>query len=99
MRRIINHHQKAQVAFAAIQGDKTIAELSSEYQVHASRIESWKNILHKGAPGLFAQVAQGSKDEQRIEQLQKIIGEREEEIDWLKKKSSRLDTWGKGGLG
>lgn len=86
MRTAINHHQKAQIAFAAVKGDKTITELSSHYQVHASKIEEWKARLLKGAPQLFAEAAQGSKDQQRIEQLQKIIGERQEEIDWLKKK-------------
>lgn len=86
MRTAINHHQKAQIALAALRGDKTLAELSSRYDVHASKIEEWKNLLQHGAPRLFAEVAQGSKDQQRIEQLHKIIGARQEEIDWLKKK-------------
>ena len=87
MRKIINHPQKAQIAFAALKGDKTIAELSSEYQVHASKIEEWKTILRTGAPRLFAEAVQESKAQERIEQLQKIIGQRQEEMDWLKKKS------------
>lgn len=86
MRTIINHYQKAQVAFAAIKGDKTMAELSSLYEVHASKIEAWKDLLLKGAPQLFAEAAHHSKEQDRIEQLQKIIGARQEEIDWLKKK-------------
>lgn len=86
MRKIINHHQKAQIALAALKGDKTLAELSSEYQIHAARIEEWKQILQQGAPRLFAEAAQGKAESSRIEQLQKIIGERQEEIDWLKKK-------------
>lgn len=92
MRKIINHHQKAQVAFAALKGDKTFAELSSEYQVHSSKIEEWKTLLQKGASRIFAEAAQGSKDQQRIEQLQKIIGQRQEEIDWLKKKLPHSDA-------
>jgi transposase-like protein len=86
MRKIINHHQKAQVAFAALKGDKTMAELSSEYQVHPTKIDQWKEVLRRGAPQLFAEAAQGTKEHARIEQLQKIIGQRQEEIDWLKKK-------------
>ena len=89
MRKIINHHQKAQVAFASLKGDKTMAELSSEYQVHPSKIEDWQKLLRAGAPRLFAEAVQGSKDQQRIEQLQRIIGQRQEEIDWLKKKLPR----------
>lgn len=86
MRKAINHHQKAQIAFAALKGDKTINELSSAYQIHASRIEEWKDLLQKGASRLFAEAAQGKAESSRIEQLQKIIGQRQEEIDWLKKK-------------
>lgn len=92
MRKIINHHQKAQIAFAALKQDKTIAQLSSEFQVHPVKIEEWKTILQKGAPHLFAEAVQGSKSQQRIEQLQKIIGQRQEEIDWLKKKLPRSDA-------
>jgi transposase-like protein len=86
MRRIINHHQKAQVALAALKGDKTIAELSSVYQVHPSKIETWRDLLQKGAPRLFAEATQNLMEMSRIEQLQRIIGQRQEEIDWLKKK-------------
>lgn len=92
MRKVINHHQKALVAFAALKGDKTIAELSSEYQVHPVKIEQWKEVLRRGAPQLFAEAVQGSKDQARIEQLQRIIGQRQEEIDWLKKKLPHLDA-------
>jgi putative transposase len=86
MRNAINHHQKAQIALAALKGDKTINELSQHYQVHPSKIEEWKDVLLAGAPTIFADVAGQSKAQQRIEQLQKIIGERQEEVDWLKKK-------------
>lgn len=97
MRTAINHHQKAQIAFAAMKDDKTITELSSHYQVHASKIEEWKERLLKGAPQLFAEAAHQSKEQERIEQLQRIIGQRQEEIDWLKKKLRVPSPSGEGG--
>ena len=33
---------KAQVAMAALAGDKTLAELASEYGVHPTMISTWK---------------------------------------------------------
>jgi len=34
---------KARIALDAIKGQKTIAELASEYGVHANQISLWKN--------------------------------------------------------
>ncbi|MFH1233256.1 MAG: transposase [Patescibacteria group bacterium] len=34
--------EKARVALAAIQGDKTIAQISSAYQIHPTQIRNWK---------------------------------------------------------
>ncbi|RKY35486.1 MAG: hypothetical protein DRP78_05440 [Candidatus Omnitrophota bacterium] len=33
---------KARVAFEVLKGDKTMAELSSEYEVHSNMILRWK---------------------------------------------------------
>ena len=97
MRKIINHHQKAQVAFAAMKGDKTVNELSQQYQVLPAKIEQWKQILRHGAPQLFADAVSHRASDQRIEQLQKIIGQRQEEIDWLKKKLPPPHAYREGG--
>lgn len=85
MRKLLNPHQKSQIALAALKGDKTLVELSSAFGVHSSQIEEWKAVLLKGAPALF-NGSEKRAEQLRIEQLQKIIGQRQEEIDWLKKK-------------
>ena len=43
---------KAQVAFAAIRGDKTLSELASLHGVHATLIHSCKKQLVAGAESL-----------------------------------------------
>ena len=40
---------KAQVAMAALSGDRTLAELASEYGVHPTMISTWKQELVKNA--------------------------------------------------
>ena len=45
---------KAQIALDAIKGQKTIAELASEYGVHANQISIWKKQLLDAAPAAFS---------------------------------------------
>jgi len=44
---------KAKVALAAIKGEKTLAELAQQYDVHANQITSWKAQLIDGAGAVF----------------------------------------------
>jgi len=83
---------KAKVALAALKGEKTMAQLSSEYGVHANQIGQWKKRLLQDLPGLFSgkqRKVEEEKDE-LIEELYRQIGQLKVELDWLKKKSERL---------
>ena len=42
---------KAKVVLAALKGDKTLAELSEKFDVHASQIVQWKAQLLEGRWG------------------------------------------------
>lgn len=51
---------RAQVALAALRGDRTIGQLTSQFGVHATLIYKWKKELLAGAEGIFAEPGKGS---------------------------------------
>jgi transposase len=53
-RRTHNPAFKAKVALAAIKGEKTLAELAQQYDVHPNQITAWKAQVLDGAAGCTA---------------------------------------------
>jgi putative transposase len=80
---------KAKVAMAAAKGDKTIAELSSEFGVHPNQITQWKKQLLESLLQVFSHRQQNDRhrQEELTSQLYQQIGQLKVELDWLKKKS------------
>lgn len=79
---------KARVALEAVKGEKTMAQLSSEYGVHATQITKWKQGLIQRSAELFAKPdnAMAKQNEELTDKLHKTIGEITMENNWLKKK-------------
>lgn len=75
---------KAKVAVAALSESKTLAEISSEYQIHPTQITRWKQELVEGASDLFGK---GKKKEVNHEaemaELYRQIGKLKVENDFL----------------
>ena len=80
---------KAKVALAAAKGDKTIAELAGEYQVHPNQITQWKKRLLESLTEIFSRSRDRDKRRQDdlTDRLYQQIGQLKVELDWLKKKS------------
>jgi putative transposase len=90
-RRVLGAALKAKVALAAVRGDRTTAQLASQFGVHTSQVTAWKKQLLEGAAELFAdgrrRRAEAAVDEQ---ELYAQIGRLQMEVEWLQKKSVEL---------
>jgi transposase len=82
---------KARVALAALSGDKTIPELSSEFGVHHTLIHKWVKQLKESAAGIFSGEikTQEARKEKELHELHAKIGQLTVERDFLAK------AWGK----
>lgn len=89
MRRKRRNHSpafKAKIALEALKGEKTLAQLSSEYDVHVNQIKSWRNQLKENMVSLFESGVDQRKDhESEVQALQAKIGQLTMENDFLGK--------------
>ena len=83
---------KAQVALAAVKGDRTVNELASQYGVHPTLIHGWKKQLLAGAEEVFsggAKVGVADAEAHKAELFEQI-GRLKMELEWVKKKAAVL---------
>jgi len=83
---------KAKVALEAVKGEKTIAQIATEFEVHPNQIRQWRRHLLDVLPEVFSNrrpQQQKARDEIEAE-LYRQIGQLKVELEWLKKKSQSL---------
>jgi len=74
---------KAKVALAALKGDKTLSELSEQFDVHPKQITDWKARLQEGAADVFGEDKAEQQVKVDVTRMQAKIGELTLENDFL----------------
>ena len=93
MRKGFNSEFKAKVALEAIKEEKTIAELSSKYEVHRTQITNWRKRALAGVQESFKgkQEKINKENEELVDELYRQIGQLKVENEWIKKKSALFE--------
>jgi putative transposase len=96
-RQKVSKEEKAKIVLAILRNDKTANEIVAQYGVHPNIISRWKQTAIEGLPDLFEDKrlkvdrSQLQEKERLLEQAYKLVGQRDIELDWLKKKLSIFD--------
>ena len=74
---------KAKVALAAVKGDKTVAEIAQQYEVHPTQVADWRRQLLERAADVFGGAQAPSEPAVDLKALHAKIGQLALENDFL----------------
>jgi transposase-like protein len=88
-RRKFSAEFKSRIALESIKGEKTLAQLATEFEVHPNQITQWKRQLVESLPEVFGKrrEREAQDHEELVDKLYREIGKLKVERDWLEKKS------------
>lgn len=91
-RRKFSADFKAKVALEAIKNQKTLAELSQQFDVHPITISKWKAEFLENMSAIFDhdQESKSAEPSVDVEKLYAQIGQLKVELDFLKKSARKL---------
>jgi len=94
MKKQFTSKEKAVVALEALKEQQTVSQISSIYQVHPTQIGLWKKQAREGLAEIFSdkRKKENKTEEQMIGELYKLLGQRDAELAWLKKKLEPFNT-------
>lgn len=85
---------KAQVVLEILSGEKSVAQMSREYQLKDSLLYRWKAEFLERAPQVFAPAVDKAEREQtaRMAELERLVGRLTLELEVAKKASMLLKS-------
>jgi transposase len=91
-RRKFTAEFKAQLVLDLVSGATSAAELCREHQLNPQLLARWKSEFLERAPLLFQQEAMQSQEQERIAELERVVGRLTMQLEIAKKASALLGS-------
>ena len=82
---------KAKVVLEVISGEKTPSETCRAHKLNANVLARWRKEFVAQAPSLFERDAESSQDQERIAELERLVGQLTLKLEIAKKASGSLN--------
>ncbi len=76
---------KFQVVKESLESNKSIPEIARAYDVHPNSVRNWMDTFQQNGPEIFGKEGTIADYEEKIADLERMIGKKEVEIALLKK--------------
>lgn len=96
-RRTFTSEFKAEVVLQLISGEKSMAEVCREHRLNQQMVSRWKQEFLENAASVFEHKKQYNGDQERIAELERVLGRKTLELEITKKASSILEQLRRGG--
>ena len=90
-RRKFTPQFKSQVILQLLSGERSMAELYREHQLTSQMIGTWKQQFLAAATQAFESDATSNAEQERLAELERMVGKLTMELEIAKKASSLLD--------
>ncbi len=90
-RRTFKAEFKSQVVLQVLSGEKTAAQVCREHGLTAQTVGDWKSQFLAAAPQAFGKDAASSAEQERIAELEQMVGKLTMQLEIAKKLSRLLD--------
>ena len=86
---------KTKAVLELLREELTLTQVAQKYEVHANMLSRWKQEFLEYSQGAFKRGKTDSEkdlkaEQERTQELEKLVGQLTYEVDWLKKKSAQL---------
>jgi transposase-like protein len=87
-RRQHNPEFKAKVVMELLRGEKTASELCRAHKLNVNVLNRWRNEFVERASSIFEQVEMRGEDQQKIAELERLVGQLTMQLEIAKKASN-----------